>query len=72
MGETIDHTLVIPNQLRAFGMTVQDNPFEEAPIFIATEDHEFMFLLSSKETILGVTKITPAEKEIQTCPHVTC
>ena len=27
MGETMDHTLVNPNQLRTYGMTVQDNPF---------------------------------------------
>ena len=71
MGETMYHTLVNPNQLHSYEVTVQDNPFAEVPIFIATEDHEFMFLLSSKETIHGVTKITPAEKEIQTCPHVT-
>ena len=36
MGETMDHTLVNSNQLRAYGMTVQENPFAEAPIFIAT------------------------------------
>ena len=27
MGETMDHTMVNPNQLRAYGMTVQDNSF---------------------------------------------
>ena len=27
MGETMDHTLVNPNQLHAYGMTVQYNPF---------------------------------------------
>ena len=59
MGETMDHILVNPNQLRAYGMTVQDNPFTEAPIFISTEDHEFMILLSSKGTILGVTTRNP-------------
>ena len=32
MGETVDHTLVKPNQLRVYGMTLQDNPFVEAPI----------------------------------------
>ena len=52
MGETMDHTLVNPNQLCAYGMTVQENLFAEAPIFIATEDHGFMILLSSKRTIL--------------------
>ena len=72
MGETMDHTLVNPNQLRAYGMTVQNNPFAKAPIFIATEDHDFMLPLSSKGTILGVTIKNPTYKELQTFPHVTC
>ena len=41
MGETMDQTLLNPNQLRAYGMTVQDNPSVEAPIFIVLEDHEY-------------------------------
>ena len=72
MGETMDHTLVNPNQLRAYGMTVQDNPFAEAPILIPTEDCDFMLSLSSKGNILGVASRTPTDKELHTCPHVTC
>ena len=72
MGETMDHTLVNPNQLRAYGATVQDNYFAEAPIFIATEDHDFMLPFYSKGTILGVTTRKPTENDLQTCPHVTC
>jgi hypothetical protein len=71
MGDKMDHTLVNPNQLRAFGLTVQDNPFSEAPIFIATEGHEFILPLASKGTILGVTTRTPTNNELQSCPHVT-
>ena len=72
MGKTMDHTLVNPNKLHEYGMTVQDNPFSEAPIFTATGDHNFMITLSSKGTILGVTTRTPKDKEIQTFPHGTC
>ena len=68
----MDHTLVNLNQLRSYGMIVQDNPFTEAPIFIPTEHHDFMPPLSSKETILGVTTRTPTYKELQTCLYVTC
>ena len=60
----MDHTLVKTNQLRAYGMKVQDNPFAEAPIFIATEYHDFMFLLSYKGTIPGVPTRTPTDKEL--------
>jgi hypothetical protein len=44
MGDQMEHTLINPNQLRAYGITVQDNPFYPAPIFISTEDNEFTFL----------------------------
>ena len=62
MGETMYHTLVNPDQLFAYEMTVKDNPFAEAPISVATEDHDFMLPLSSKGTILVVTTINPTDK----------
>ena len=31
-----------------------------------------MIIFSSKGTILGVTKRTPTDKELHTCPHVSC
>ena len=62
MSETMDHTLVNPNQLRAYGVAVQDKPFAEAPIFLSTEDHDSMLMLSYKGTILAVTTRTPTYK----------
>jgi hypothetical protein len=70
MGDQMEHTLINPNQLRAYGITVQDNPFDPAPIFISTEDNESTLPLNSKGTVLGVATITPADQELQTCPHV--
>ena len=32
MGDTLQHTLVNPNQLRAYSTTVQDNPFAPSPL----------------------------------------
>ena len=72
MVETMDDTLMNPNELCSYGMSVQDNTFAEAPIFIALGDHDFMLLIYSKGNILGVTTITPADKELQTCPYVKC
>ena len=61
MGETMYHTLVKPNQLRAYGMTVQDNLFVEAPIFIAMEDHDFMIPLYFKGTLtLSIIRLVMA------------
>ena len=71
MGDKMDHTLVNPNQLRAYGLTVQDNPFSDSPIFISTEGNEFVLPLSSTGTILGAATRTPTEQELQTCPHIS-
>jgi hypothetical protein len=65
----MEHALINPNQLRAYRITVQDNPFDPAPIFISTEDNEFTLPLSSKGTVLGVATRTPTDQELQTCPH---
>ena len=38
MGDKLDHTLVNPNQLRSYGVSVQDNPFDAKPLSITTDD----------------------------------
>ena len=62
MGETMYHTLVNPNQFCAYGMTVQDKPFAESPIFISTEDHDCILPLSSKGNIFGFNAKTLTDK----------
>jgi hypothetical protein len=70
MGGQMEHTLINPNQLRAYKITVQDNPFDPAPIFISAEDNKFTVPLSSKGTVLGVATRTPTDQVLQTCLHV--
>lgn len=70
MGDKMDHTLVNPNQLRSFGVTIQDNPFAELPTFLSTEGNEFVMPLSCKGTIIGAPTRTPTDCELNTCPHV--
>ena len=43
MGDRLDHTLVSPNQMRAYGIDVQDNPFSDQPLSIMTGDHTIPF-----------------------------
>ena len=38
MGNTLDHTLVNPNQLGHYGTQIQDNPMSEIPLSIIAED----------------------------------
>ena len=50
MGDKMDHTLVNPTQLRAYGITVQDNPFSDSPTFISTEGHDVVLPLKCNGT----------------------
>jgi hypothetical protein len=70
MGDKMDHTLVNPNQLRSFGITVQDNAFSDAPTYVSTEGKEFYFPLDFYGAILSAPTRTPTEHELQTCTHV--
>ena len=70
MGETLDHTLVNPNQLRHYGIRVQYNPVLESPLSIITEDGEFSTKLSMEGTILFSKTDTPSDKELQEFPHI--
>ena len=38
MGDKLDHTLVNPDQLQAYGVSIQDNPFNAKPLSITTDD----------------------------------
>ena len=64
------HALINPNQLCSYGITVQDNPFSNAPILISTEDHAFSLPLVTKGTSLGVTTITPTNQELHNFSHI--
>ena len=52
MGDVLDPTLVNPNQLRHFGVDVQDNPMSSRPLSIITEDNEFCMELAIEGTIV--------------------
>ena len=70
MGETMDHTLINPNQLRHFGALVQDDPAFPNPLSIITEDREFCMELSMEGTIVYVDTHTPTDAELDACPKV--
>ena len=42
MRDQMEHSLLNPNQLQNFGVTVQDNPFADAPLYISTENGDFV------------------------------
>jgi hypothetical protein len=64
-------SLFNPSQLRHFGTTVQDNPYDTTPMHITTNDGNFMACLQSKGTNNFITTLAPTWLEIQTYPHIT-
>ena len=62
MGDKLDHTLVNPNQLRAYGVSVQDDPFNTKPLSITTDDASVKLYLEVM-IICGDTR-TPIESKL--------
>jgi 2-polyprenyl-6-methoxyphenol hydroxylase-like FAD-dependent oxidoreductase len=50
MGDLLDHCLLNPNQMRAYGITVQDNPYGDSAMHIATEQEDFRFPMAADGT----------------------
>ena len=65
MGDKMEHSLLNPNQLRYFGVTVQDNPFSDAPLYISTENGDFVLPLEILGTKIVAETRTPTERELQ-------
>ena len=71
MGDKMDHTLVKPNQMRHFGIKVQDNPYDDALLHLMMEDGDFALPLSVQGTNIIADTRTPTEEELQTCNIIT-
>ena len=67
MGDKMDHTLVNPNQMRPFGIKVKDNPYDDAPLYLMTEDGDFALPLAVQGTNIMADTCTPTEEELHTC-----
>ena len=70
MNTTMDHTLVNPNQLRNFGVTVQDNPYSSSPLYIESPDRDFVFPLIVEGTNILAHTRKPTGEELATCQHI--
>ena len=63
MGDQMESTLINQNQLRHFGVDVQDNPYADSPLYIRSEDAGFTLPLP--ETCILVIPNTVIEPEVQ-------
>ena len=59
MNTTMRHTLVNPNQLRHFGVTMQENPYSSYPLYIESMDSDFVLPLIVEGTKILVHTRTP-------------
>ena len=70
MGGVMEDTLLNPNQLRYFGVNVQDDPTSNQPLSLITEDTNFAMPLQRAGTIVFCNTRTPTQNELETCPHI--
>lgn len=70
MGESMEHTLLNPNQVRHYGNKVQDDPTSDSPMYIMTYDASFSMELEMLGTIVFANTYTPSSQELQGCPHI--
>ena len=68
MGDKLDHTLVNPNQVRAYSVSIQDNPFDTKPLSIAADDVSVKLYLEG--TIICGDTQTPTESELGQLPRL--
>ena len=57
--------------MRHFGIKVQDNPYDDAPLYLMTEDGDFALPLDFQGTNFMADTCTPTEEELQTCKNIT-
>jgi len=68
-GDSMDHSLVNPNQLRAFGIDVYDNPYDTYPMGIQLTDNKRLPFRSDGSTIYFTTW-SPTDEEMNTYEHI--
>ena len=69
MGDTLQHMPVNPNQLRAYGTTVQDNPFASSPLIFDPPNGP-VIPLTTMGTIIYCTTRAPTDHELCSLPHI--
>ena len=71
MGDKMENSLLNPNQLRHYGVIVQDNPFSDSPLYMMSHDHDFYMPLKSSGCIVMAETRTPTARELQLCQRIT-
>ena len=70
MGDTLTHSLINPNQLRAFGTLVQDNLYHTDPLGITPPPYNLNIPLCTAGTIIYADTRAPTQAELATLPFI--
>lgn len=68
-GKTMDHSLINLNQIRAFGIDVSDNPFDESKDFGIDHKECFIPFDTAGSTVYFDTFV-PTDDQLRTCRHI--
>ena len=68
----MSHSLCNPNQLRHFGVQIQDNPYSNEPMHMRKEDEDgtFVACFKSQGTCIFLETWTPTDGDLQSYPHI--
>ena len=70
----MDHSLMNPNQLRHFGIEVEDNPYSHHGMYIKKDDDDdgmsFCAGLKVQGTIIFIDTWTPSDEDLRDLPHI--
>ena len=69
MGDSLQHMLVNPNQLREYGTTIQDNPFSPSTLKFEQPNGPTIPLMTMG-TIIYFNTRAPSDHELSTLPHI--
>ena len=69
-GETLDHSLINPNQLRAYGIPFWDNPYDLAHALSIEAHPNLAIPLRTFGTKVGFRSRVPTSDELRLCEHI--
>jgi hypothetical protein len=70
-GNSLDHSLINPNQLRAYGVPLWDNPYDPARPLSLDVDNDLSIPLQTSGTKIYFRTRVPTATELAECDHLT-
>lgn len=68
----LEHSLMNPNQVRHYGIKVQDNPFVMDPMILEKDDEDepFVACFKSEGLDIFIETWTPSDRDLNECKHI--